>query len=184
MPRANRSFCQASSDTANRHEAGGNRQQSVNRIQIAQLARPEFTEQSTASSRSNAKALVKTIQFARDRRRYLHWVFEARRRYRLSVLDYMVTSNHIHLLVKDTRATVIAESMQLMVAARHRNAAGAAVLKQKRLHFVDESAERVPNVLQPPQAKRSRVKTGQFGGEIESNACVLALLRYEMITAH
>jgi len=38
----------------------------------------------------------------RDRRRYLHWVFEAKKRYGLSVLDYMVTFNHIHLLVKDT----------------------------------------------------------------------------------
>ena len=38
----------------------------------------------------------------RDRRRYLHWVFEARKRLGLSVLNYTVTSNHIHLLVNDT----------------------------------------------------------------------------------
>ena len=38
----------------------------------------------------------------RDRRRYLHWVFEAKKRFGLSVLNYMVTSNHVHLLVKDT----------------------------------------------------------------------------------
>jgi hypothetical protein len=38
----------------------------------------------------------------RDRRRHLRWVFEAKKRYGLSVLDYMVTSNHIHLLLKDT----------------------------------------------------------------------------------
>jgi putative transposase len=44
----------------------------------------------------------------------LHWVFEAKKRYGLSVLDYMVTSNHIHLLVKDTGANVIAESIQLI----------------------------------------------------------------------
>lgn len=54
------------------------------------------------------------LKFAHDRRRYLHWVFEAKKRYSLSVLDYMVTSNHIHLLVKDTGANVIAESMQLI----------------------------------------------------------------------
>ncbi len=36
----------------------------------------------------------------RDRRRYLRWVFEAKKRYGLSVLDYVVTSNHIHLLLK------------------------------------------------------------------------------------
>jgi hypothetical protein len=34
----------------------------------------------------------------RDRRRYLHWVFEAKKRFGVSVLNYMVTSNHIHLL--------------------------------------------------------------------------------------
>ena len=30
------------------------------------------------------------------------------------MLDYMVTCNHFHLLVKDTGANVIAESMQLV----------------------------------------------------------------------
>jgi len=44
----------------------------------------------------------------------LHWVFEAKKRYGLCVLDYIVTSNHIHLLVKDTGADVIAESMQFI----------------------------------------------------------------------
>lgn len=42
------------------------------------------------------------LKFARDRRRYLHWVFEAKKRFGLCVLDYAITSNHIHLLVKDT----------------------------------------------------------------------------------
>jgi putative transposase len=51
-------------------------------------------------------------KFARDRRRYLHWVFEAKKRFGLSLLNYMVTSNHVHLLVKDTGPNVIAESMQ------------------------------------------------------------------------
>jgi REP element-mobilizing transposase RayT len=50
----------------------------------------------------------------RDRRRYLHWIFEAKKRFGLSVLNYMVTSNHIHLLVKDTGQDVIAQSMQLI----------------------------------------------------------------------
>jgi putative transposase len=50
----------------------------------------------------------------RDRRRYLHWVFEAKKRFGVSVLNYMVTSNHIHLLVRDTGPEVIAQSMQLI----------------------------------------------------------------------
>jgi putative transposase len=60
----------------------------------------------------------------RDRRRYLHWVFEAKKRFGLCVLDYVVTSNHIHLLVKDTGPSVIAESMQLIAGrmAQHSTA--------------------------------------------------------------
>ena len=54
------------------------------------------------------------LKFARDRRRYLRWVFEAKKRFGLSVLNYMVTSNHVHLLVKDTGGQVIPQSMQLI----------------------------------------------------------------------
>ena len=40
-------------------------------------------------------------------------VFEAKKRFGLSVLTYVVTSN-IHLLIKDTGPNVIAHSMQLI----------------------------------------------------------------------
>jgi REP element-mobilizing transposase RayT len=49
------------------------------------------------------------LKFARDRRRYLQWVFEAKKRFGLSVLNYVVTCNHIHLLVKDTGRDVISQ---------------------------------------------------------------------------
>ena len=39
---------------------------------------------------------------------------EAKKRFGLCVLDYIVTSNHVHLLVKDTGENVIAESMQVI----------------------------------------------------------------------
>ena len=42
--------------------------------------------------------------FMRDRRRSLLWVFEAKKRYGLSVLDYTVSSNRIHLPLRDTGA--------------------------------------------------------------------------------
>ncbi|MDO8700407.1 MAG: transposase [Deltaproteobacteria bacterium] len=54
------------------------------------------------------------LKFARDRRCYLRWVFEAKKRFGLSVLNYVVTSNHIHLLVKGTGRNVTAQSMQLI----------------------------------------------------------------------
>ena len=54
------------------------------------------------------------LKFARDRQRWRYWLFEARKRYRLCVLNFMVTSNHIHLLVRDQGKGEIAKSMQLI----------------------------------------------------------------------
>ena len=54
------------------------------------------------------------LKFARDRRRYLGWLFEAKKRFGLCVLNYVVTSNHVHLLVQDTGERVVAQSMQLV----------------------------------------------------------------------
>ena len=57
------------------------------------------------------------LKFARDRRRWMDWLFEAKKRFNLSVLNYMVTSNHIHLLVYDINGRdVISKSMQLIAA--------------------------------------------------------------------
>lgn len=54
------------------------------------------------------------LKFERDRKRWLFWLYEAKKRYGLCVLNYIVTSNHIHLLVKDTGNDVIPYSMQLI----------------------------------------------------------------------
>lgn len=54
------------------------------------------------------------LKFSKDRRRWLDWLFEAKKRFGLSVLNYVVTSNHIHLLVVDTRRDVIPKSIQLV----------------------------------------------------------------------
>ena len=55
------------------------------------------------------------LKFSKDRRRWLHWLFEARRGYGLTILNYTVTSNHIHLLVvNDGERDVIPKSIQLI----------------------------------------------------------------------
>jgi REP element-mobilizing transposase RayT len=54
------------------------------------------------------------LKFSRDRQLYLRWLFEAKKRFGLSVLDYAVTSNHVHLLLRDTGGDTIARSMQLV----------------------------------------------------------------------
>lgn len=54
------------------------------------------------------------LRFKADRRRWLYWLYQARRRYGLSVLNYTVTSNHVHLLVHDQGNNAISPAMQLI----------------------------------------------------------------------
>lgn len=54
------------------------------------------------------------LKFGRDRDRWIHWLFEAKKRYSLVVLNYVVTSNHIHLLAYDAGDKVIPASMRLI----------------------------------------------------------------------
>lgn len=54
------------------------------------------------------------FRFIRDRKLWRQWLYEARKRYDLCVLNYTVTSNHIHLLVRDRGQGEIASAMQLV----------------------------------------------------------------------
>ena len=55
------------------------------------------------------------LKFSKDRRKWLLWLFEARKRYGLTILNYTVTSNHIHLLVADDKGRdVIPDSIKLI----------------------------------------------------------------------
>jgi len=55
------------------------------------------------------------LKFARDRRRWLFWLFMAKKRHGLCILNYALTSNHIHLLVHDYyKSSVIPRSMDLI----------------------------------------------------------------------
>ena len=54
------------------------------------------------------------LKFSKDRKRWRYWLFEAKKRYGLSVLNFIITSNHIHLLVSDRGRGDIATSMQLI----------------------------------------------------------------------
>jgi len=55
------------------------------------------------------------LKFAKDRRRWLQWLYQARKRHGLTILNYMVTANHIHLLAAgDGDREVIPKSMQLI----------------------------------------------------------------------
>jgi putative transposase len=55
------------------------------------------------------------LKLVKDRQRWLYWLFEAKKRYGLCILNYIVTSNHIHLLVADDGSNnSIPRSMQLV----------------------------------------------------------------------
>ncbi len=55
------------------------------------------------------------LKFARDRRRWLQWLGEAKKRFGVSILKYAVTSNHIHLIIRDDKGEeVIPQTMQLI----------------------------------------------------------------------
>lgn len=42
------------------------------------------------------------LKFRKDKKNWVNWLFEVKKRYGLSILNYAVTSNHIHLIVVDT----------------------------------------------------------------------------------
>lgn len=54
------------------------------------------------------------LKFDKDRRRWRYWLFEAKKRYGFCVLNYIATSNHVHMLVVDTGKETIAKSLQLI----------------------------------------------------------------------
>jgi len=54
------------------------------------------------------------LKFDKDKYRWIHWLFEAKKRFGLKILNYTVTSNHIHLLVYDGKVNIIPKSIQLI----------------------------------------------------------------------
>ena len=63
--------------------------------------------------RSHKKEFL--LRFGRERQRRLQRLFEGKKRFGTFILNHAVTSNHIHLLVKDDReGEVILRTMQLI----------------------------------------------------------------------
>jgi len=61
------------------------------------------------------------LKFEKDKKRWTTWLFEAKKRFGLCVLNYTVTSNHIHLLVHDGKKDVIPKSIQLIAGRTGRD---------------------------------------------------------------
>ena len=58
------------------------------------------------------------LKFMQDRYRWIQWLFEAKRRFGLVVLNYLVTSNHIHIIVKDDSENRIIPQAIGLIAGR------------------------------------------------------------------
>jgi len=80
------------------------------------------------------------------------WLYEARVRHGLCVLDYIVTSNHVHLVVRDRGEGEVAASMQLlegcMGQAYNRRKVRLGAFWQDRYHATAvESGEHLPRCV-------------------------------------
>jgi REP element-mobilizing transposase RayT len=54
------------------------------------------------------------LKFAKDRQAWLDWLFEARKRFGIVILNYAATSKHVHLLIYDRDGgEVVPQSIQL-----------------------------------------------------------------------
>ena len=58
------------------------------------------------------------LKFARTRQRYLHWLYQARKRFPVEVLNYTVTSNHVHLILRNRGGKNEIPAMIQLVAGR------------------------------------------------------------------
>jgi putative transposase len=58
------------------------------------------------------------LKFARTRQRYLHWLYQARKRFAVEILDYTITSNHIHLILRNRGGENEIPAMIQLVAGR------------------------------------------------------------------
>lgn len=54
------------------------------------------------------------LKFQRDRKRWAYWLHQACRRHGLCVLNYIATSNHVHLMVRDRGKGEIPPALQLV----------------------------------------------------------------------
>jgi len=61
--------------------------------------------------RCNHRAFL--LSRKKDKRAYRYWLYRSVQRYGLCVLNYIITDNHIHLLVLDTGEGVIPNSLRL-----------------------------------------------------------------------
>ena len=58
------------------------------------------------------------LKFAQTRQRYTYWLFQARKRFEVEILNYTITSNHVHLIVRGGGCNQGIPSLMQLVAGR------------------------------------------------------------------
>jgi putative transposase len=58
------------------------------------------------------------LKFAHTRQRYTYWLYQARKRFDVEILNYTITSNHIHIIVRDRGGKEDISGMVQLVAGR------------------------------------------------------------------
>jgi putative transposase len=71
------------------------------------------------------------LQYSKDRRLWVRWLFEAQKRYAVSILDYVASSNPVHLLACDASRQESIPLMMQMVAGRVAQAYNRNIKKRK-----------------------------------------------------
>lgn len=61
------------------------------------------------------------LRFEIDRKSYVDRLREAKKRYDVDILDYMITSNHVHLLLHADRGSSVSEAMHFIQGASARD---------------------------------------------------------------
>ena len=92
------------------------------------------------------------LKFARDRSRFVMWLGEARSRFGLQVLNYSITSNHVHLLVKDHGSKSCIPAAIQLIAGR----TGQEFNQRKSRKGASENRDRARNCGGDPSCKRDR----------------------------
>lgn len=59
------------------------------------------------------------LKFRRDKRLWIRWMHEAKRRFGLIVLNFMITSNHIHLMALAQRAADASRTISTAIQLAH-----------------------------------------------------------------
>lgn len=139
-----------------------------------------------------------------ERKRWLYWLYQAKMRYSFTVLNYMVTRNHVHLIVKDMGEQEIARSMQLIAGRtaqefnKRKNRRGA--FWQDRYHataiesgehlrrcmvYIDMNMVRAGEVHHPENwnecGYQEIMDPVSRGGRIDIN-CLLGVLGFDSLT--